>query len=249
MTSDVRSVIIKLQAVFMALGTAHRTISVAKLKKSWLADIKRVGATHAVFIKAYRLIRTVPPARTPDLHSPKMHMLLTDTVAWIQQNNCTLARESEQAAESQHYDYLMFSKRYSADRVGPEIPTTNVIPKSVPMPQRFEHEVEGPITGTRSGSIRKAHKKGTQLPQPHQPERPVIVGNLVQSRKKTLRSVVSYNIKNLPSSSLCQQRLMQLHEFAQSQKAQPPPKIFQSDGRSGSTLACFVKQWKSNDSV
>ena len=142
--------------------------------------------------------------------------------------------------------------------MGPEIPTTDVTPMSKPTPQRFENQVAGPITGTRSGSVLKAHKHSSQLQRKHKKQRcpgstephvrPVLVRNLDQSRKKTLRYVVAYKVKNLPSSSVCQERLMQLHEFAETHKT-PPPIIFQSDGRSDSSLACFVKQWKSNDIV
>lgn len=154
-----------------------------------------------------------------------------------------MARDSEQACEAQHYDFLSHFTNFKVPATQFEAPASSADPpEPPPVP------VPGPLSGTRSGqtALRQAQRAPGSRATPVQPRAAVSLGNLDLARRRTLRSVISYNATKMPPSDVCTDRMLKFGALCENME---PAKIFISRGRCGDDRAMFVKQYTSNDNV
>jgi hypothetical protein len=91
------------------------------LHPQWREAIDAFTAAYDAFSEVY--IRLHPTRGDRELLSPKMWSISHVMKEWIEDNNCSLLRISEQAFESVHYDYLSFQSAYKIPMTGEEILT------------------------------------------------------------------------------------------------------------------------------
>jgi len=98
-----------LQYAMTTFRTAYLGVSKSALPADWHPAIRIFANSHSKFAAAYITLKPqAQTSRNPDLLTPKLFCFINDVPQWILQNNCSLARDHEQAGESQHSDY----KRY-----------------------------------------------------------------------------------------------------------------------------------------
>ena len=101
--------------------TAYVGVSRSALAADWDPAIHIFAKAHAKFAAAYNTVKPqAQRSRNPDLLTPKLFCFINHVPRWIHQNNCSLARDHEQAGESQHSDYkrheMAFHIPHTAER-------------------------------------------------------------------------------------------------------------------------------------
>lgn len=240
--------IILLQKSFVAFNTAYHTISAVQLSSSWRSEVDGFRSAYAAFASSYIKIHPPQPHRSSDLLTPKMQCLFVDVPLWIESNDCTLARESEQAFETIHYDFADHLSKYSITKTATPIPTPTPSTPSL-------SSTPASSIGSRKRNKRKRKQNEDQDFTERKSKAPAIAlkrktpitsGDTKAARRRVLQAVSAYNSQKVIFSTVSTERLLEAAEIFRSE---PPPKLFTSDGRSGDTLACLIKEWRSNDGL
>jgi len=150
---DIRSAeALRLCKIMMStFRVAHHCITQRSLDPDIMQKIEDFGIAHNRFIDLYRSMpgHKFQTARDFYLHSPQIHSLLTEVPRWIEQNGCTLARESEQACEAQHNHFLRHFANYN-------VPPTRAIetksPSRSPSSSSSSSSASEPVTLAVSSS-------------------------------------------------------------------------------------------------
>ena len=230
---------------FKTFSRAYTSVSQSVLTPQCIPNIRLFATAYSNFAALYVTLYPHQHWRSEDLLTPKLHCFITDVPRWITQHGCTLARESEQGSESQHYEVFTHLGNYS-------IPRTSYNP--APLPTDVPAPVSATITPIRKSRKRKKPTDDslyTETAQPSAPRRRshvrVTVGNIKTARRQVLLAVISFNASRLPFSHQCHQRMLSASNLHRQLNSKP--KLFTSHGRSGDSLACLIREWTSNDTA
>lgn len=241
------SIVQLLQKCFSTFYIAYSSVAEIHLSPQCLHNITTFAKAYSLFAATYVQHYPHQASRSTDLLTPKMHCFITEIPEWIRQHRCTLARESEQGSESLHLNFSNFYSNYSVSNTRTKAHSAfSAVSSPTPSPKvkvirrtAKRQRVEDASAYTESQS--REPKRVAQ-----QTFLPANAKKLATARRLTLLAVVAFNSSRLPFSSVCERRMRQAGDQHQ---VSEKPKMFVSDGRSGASLRCLIREWTSNDSV
>ncbi len=232
---------------FDAVITATMTVS---LSDSWRDAIRAFGDTYKELAQHMTAVAPMQPHRSTSRLTPKLMSLLEEMPRWIERNNCSLLRISEQSFESIHFDFKRFSSSYAIPITGPErVARARRRPARALQPMDYVHT---PSDGTRVGGSAARKRKRVQnssifdfapksggpgagvtpvasyvdvIPPPSEVGAPGIIGNVNTARQRRMHCLLGFNFRKLPVDACAQERVSVMLRWSDSGRTGAPPWI------------------------
>lgn len=139
----------KVSACLDSLNTIISQVMTPKLYPGWREGFVQFKKSFESLSDDYLKLR--PRNANQSLTPPKVHVISEEMPKWIEENQCSLYRVSEQAFETTHSHYALFEPNFSIDKSGLLSDLKKKASKSPSADQ--------PSLGTRSGCQRKRKRQ------------------------------------------------------------------------------------------